>query len=173
MINYSVVSEHRIWNRSHLIEIVVAGRIDHRQFRPAHVLGVIFRVAARQTHVTFDCEKISEKSTRQHNDQPGVREMNAQLAPGPPETFRVGSDEIDQQHGPDEMATGKNRNLETLSFRRPPHKHALEITLLRFMDPEMHLRQRAGQNQRHPRRQTNDRQLQRCKDVDDFVQHLF
>src|SRR5947208_6458236 len=98
--------------------------------------------------------------------------MNAQLAPGAAETFRVGSDEIDQQHGPDEMATGKNRNLETLSFRRPPDEHALEITLLRFMDPEMDLRQRARKNQRHPRRQTDDGQLQRRDEINKFAQHV-
>src|SRR5438067_517240 len=93
-------------------------------------------------------------------------------APGAPETFRVGSDENDQQHGPDEMATGKNRNLETLSFRRPPHKHALEITLLRFMDSEMHLCKRARKNQRHPRSQTNNGQLQRGDEIDNFAQHI-
>src|SRR5262249_30995504 len=119
------------------------------------------------------CEKISEKSTRQHDDQPGVREMNTQFAPGPAETFCVRSDEINQQHGTDQMAAGKNRNFEAASFRGPPHKEALEITLLRFMDPEMNLRQRARKNQRHPRRQTDDGQLQRRDEIDKFAQHVF
>ncbi len=66
-----------------------------------------------------------------------------------------------EQHGADEMAAGKNRNLEAASFRRPPHEHALEVTLLRFVDPEMNLSERAGKNQRHRRRKTSDRQLQR------------
>src|SRR5204863_9279584 len=72
----------------------------------------------------------------------------------------------------DEMATGKNGNLESAPVRRPPNKHALEITLLRFVYPEMDLRQRPRKDKRHPRRKTNDRQLQRCKDVGDFVQHV-
>jgi hypothetical protein len=71
------------------------------------------------------------------------------------------------------MATRKNGNLEAAPVRRPPDKHALEITLLRFVDPEMDLRQRAGKDQCHRRRKTHDRQLQRCKDIDDFVQHSF
>jgi hypothetical protein len=36
----------------------------------------------------------------------------------------------------------------------------------------MHLRQRPGENQRHRRRQTNDRQLQRRDEIDNFVQHI-
>jgi hypothetical protein len=39
----------------------------------------------------------------------------------------------------------------------------LEITLLRFMNSEMHLRKRAGKNQRHPGGQTNNCQLQRSE----------
>ena len=71
------------------------------------------------------------------------------------------------------MATRKNGDLESASVRRPPNKHALEITLLRFVDPEMDLRQRPGKDQRHRRRKTHDRQLQRCKDVDEFAKHVF
>src|SRR6266496_6747411 len=116
-------------------------------------------------------EKIREESAGEHDDQPCVGEMNTQLAPGPAETFCMRSDEINEQHGAGEMATRKNRDLEATSFRWPPHEHALKITLLGFVNPEMNLRQCAGKNQRHPCRQTNDRQLQRCKDVDDFAQH--
>ena len=64
------------------------------------------------------------------------------LRQAPAETFRVRRDEIDEQHRTDEMAAGKNRNLEAASFRRPPDEHALKITLLRFVNPEMNLRQR-------------------------------
>jgi hypothetical protein len=84
----------------------------------------------------------------------------------------MSGDQVDQQHGPDEMATWKNRDLESAPVRRPPNKHALEITLLRFVYPEMHLCQRAGKDQRHPSRKTHDRQLQRRKDVDDRAQHI-
>jgi hypothetical protein len=72
----------------------------------------------------------------------------------------VRGNKINQQHSADEMAARKNRDPEPMSFRRPPHKHALEITLLRLVDPEMHLRQSPGKDQRHRRRETHDRQLQ-------------
>src|SRR2546423_496666 len=101
-----------------------------------------------------------------------MREMNPHFPPAPAKTFYVRGDKIDQQHGADEMATGENRDLESAPVRRPPNKHALEITLLRFVYPEMDLRQRPRKDKRHPRRKTNDRQLQRCKDVGDFVQHV-
>ena len=87
--------------------------------------------------------------------------MNSQLAPTPAKTFRVRGDQIDQQHSADEMSARENRNSEAAPFRRPPNQHALEITLLCFMNSEMNLRQRAGENKRHPGRETNDRQLQR------------
>ena len=85
--------------------------------------------------------------------------MNAKFPPVPAETFYVRGDEINQLHSPDEMAPGKNRDLESAPIRWPPDKHALEITLLRFVYPEMDLRQRSGKDQRHPRRKTHDRQL--------------
>ena len=81
------------------------------------------------------------------------------------------SDKINEQHCADEMAAGKNRNFKTAPFRRPPHEHALEITLLCFVNPEMNLRQRTGKNQRHPRDQTDNRQLQRGNEIDKFAQH--
>jgi hypothetical protein len=59
------------------------------------------------------------------------------------------------------MAAWKNRDLESASLRRPPNQHALEVTLLCFVNPEVHLRERASEDERHPGRETNNRQLQR------------
>src|SRR6266576_3297200 len=98
--------------------------------------------------------------------------MNAEFPPAPAETFQVRGDKVDQQHSPDKMATRKNRDLESAPVRWPPHKHALEITLLRFVNPEMDLRQRPGKDQRHRRRKTHDRQLQRCENIDEFAQYV-
>src|SRR6476659_9851871 len=98
--------------------------------------------------------------------------MNPQFSPVPAETFHVRSDKIDQQQGAYEMATRQNWNLESAPLRRPPHKHALEITLLHLVDPKMDLREGANKNQRHHSRQTNDAQLHRCKNIDDFAQHI-
>jgi hypothetical protein len=69
------------------------------------------------------------------------------------------SDEINEQHCANEMTTRENRDLEATSVRWPPHKHALEITLLCVMDPQMNLGQRASEDQCHRRRQTDDRQF--------------
>src|SRR5262249_26570317 len=102
-----------------------------------------------------------------------MSEMDAEFAPGPAETFRVRGDEIDQQHRANQMPPGKNRDLEASPFRRPPHEHALEITLLRLVNPEMHLRDRASKNQRHPRCETHNRQLQRSNETNKFAQHGF
>ena len=171
VINHPVVSQHALGNGGHLIEIIAA-RIDHSQLRLAHVLGIVFRVAIGQPHVTLDREQIGEQPAGEHDDQSGVGEMNAEFAPRPAETFYMRGDEVDQQHGADEMAARKNRNVKSAPVRRPPHKHALEITLLRFVDPEMDLRQRARENQRHCRRQANDCQFQRCDQVKEFMQHV-
>jgi hypothetical protein len=159
VINYPIVSQHAFGNSGHLIEIIAAG-VDHCQLRLAHVLGIIFRVAIRKAHVALDCKQVGEQPAGEHDDQPGVREMNSQFPPGKPETFYVRRNKINQQHSADEMPARKNGDLESASVRRPPDEHALEITLLRFVDPEMDLRQRAGKDQRHPCRKTHDRQLQ-------------
>jgi hypothetical protein len=171
MVNRAVTSQDGIGNRGHLIKIIVV-RVNHSQFHAAHVLGIIFCVTACEAHVALHCEKIREESAREHDNEAGVGEMNAQFSPGPAETFCMRSDEINEQHSADEMATGENRDLEPASFRWPPHEHALEITLLRFVDPEMNLRQCASKNQRHTRRQTNDRQLQGRNKIDGFAQHV-
>src|SRR5437667_11100366 len=99
-------------------------------------------------------------------------EMTAKFGPRPAKTFYVRCDKVNEQDGADEMAARKNRNLESASLRRPPHKHALEITLLRFVDPEMDLRQRPRENQRHRRRKTHNCQLQRCNQVNESMQHV-
>ena len=97
-----------------------------------------------------------------------MSEMNAEFAPGPTETFRVRRDQIDQQHGADKMAAGKNRNFKAAAFRRPPDEQTLEIALLRLMNTEMNLGERAGEDQRHRRGQTDDRQLQRRDKIDNL-----
>src|SRR5262249_7632848 len=102
-----------------------------------------------------------------------MSEMDAEFAPGPAETFRVRGEEIDQQHRANQMAAGKNGDLKASSIRRPPHEHALKITLLRLVNPEVHLRDRASKNQRHPRCETNNRQLQRRYEINNLAQHRF
>src|SRR5205823_14505973 len=110
------------------------------QFHVSLVLGIIFCVAALELHVTFDGEQISEESAGEHDDQSRVGEMDPELPPAPAKTFRVRRDQIDQQNGADEMAARENRNLKSAAFRRPPNQPALKVTLLRFMNSEMHLR---------------------------------
>src|SRR5207302_9004013 len=165
-------SPYTFGNGGHLIQIL-ASSVDDGQLRLAQVFRIIFRVAIRQPYVALHCEEIAEEATGEHDDQPGMSEMDAELATGPPETFRVRGDEIDQQHRANQMASGENGNFKASSFRRPPHEHALEITLLRLVNPEMHLRDRADKNQRHSRRETNNRQLQRRYEINNFAQHGF
>ena len=127
----------------------------------------------RKAHVTFDREEIGKKTAGKHDDETRVREMNAEFPPRPTETLRVRGDQIDQQDRADEMSAGKNRNLETAAFRRPPDKQALKVTLLRFVNTEMNLRERAGEDEHHRRGEADDRQLQRRDKIDKFAQHLF
>src|SRR5262249_730778 len=98
--------------------------------------------------------------------------MNAESAPGPAKTFRVRRYQINQQHGAEEMTAWKNRKPKPAPLGWPPNYPALEITLLRFVNPEVHLRERAGEDQRHPCCQTNNRQLQRRAYIGNLAQHL-
>ena len=105
--------------------------------------------------MALDREEIGKQTTSEHDDETGMREMNTEFLPRPAETFRMRRDQIDEQDCADQMSTGKNRELETATFpaRRQTNK-SLEITLLRFVDAEMHLRNRAGENEDHGRGQT-------------------
>ena len=160
MIDDSPCPQNAFRNRGYLIEIVIGG-VDHRQLHVALVFGIIFRVAAFESHVALNREEIGKQTACEHDNESGVSEMNSEFFPSPTKTFRVGRDEIHQQDRADEMAAWENWNFKTRTFRRPPNQQALEITLLRFMNSEMNLRQRACENERHSRREADDRQLQR------------
>ena len=170
MLDRSAAAQDRFRNCRHLVVIGVRG-VDHGQLHPPRIFRIIFRVAVGQPHVALDREQIGKQSTGQHDDDAGVGEMDAELLPRPTKTPNVRRDEIHEQDCADQMAAGKNWDLEAVSFRRPPDQHALEIALLRFPDSEMHLRDRAGKNQDHRRTETNNRKLQRSNQVDEFFQH--
>src|ERR1043166_6671447 len=69
------------------------------------------------------------------------------------------------------MAAGKNRNAKTAALRRPPDEEALEVTLLRFPNPEVHLRDRAGEHKGLGRGQAANGQLQGSDEGNEFAQH--
>src|SRR5262245_24048284 len=97
--------------------------------------------------------------------------MNAKFPPSPAESFGMCRNEIHEQDGPDEMASRENGNYKS-TIGWPPYKEALEITLLGFMNSEVNLRERAGENQHHGRYQADDRQLQRCQQINESAPHL-
>src|ERR1051326_181722 len=125
----SAATQDGLGYRRYLIVFWI-GRVDHRQLDPPGIFGIIFRVTVGEAHVALNREQIREQSAREHDDEPGVGEMNAELPPRPFKPAGVRRDEIDEQNRADQMAPGENRNLESVSFRRPPDEHALEIALL-------------------------------------------
>ena len=103
MFNRPASSQRRFGNRGNLIEFRV-GRVDDGEFHQARILRIIFGVAPAQSHMAFHREEIGKQTAGEHNDEAGVGEMYAELAPGPMETFGVSRDQIDEQHRADEMA---------------------------------------------------------------------
>jgi hypothetical protein len=67
VIDLPVMAQHGVGNCGHLIE-VIAARVDHGQFRLAHVLGIIPGVAICQLHMTLHREQIGEQTSSQHDD---------------------------------------------------------------------------------------------------------
>ena len=121
--------------------------------------------------MTLDREKIGKEAAGEHDNETGVGQMDAEFAPGPAKTFRMRRDQINQQHCTDEVAAGENGKFYAPTFRWPPNKEALEVTLLRLVNPEMNLRQCARENECHPRGQTDDGQFQRGDEIEEFIQH--
>jgi len=138
-----------------LIEVGI-GDVNNGELVASCIFGVIFGLAVSESHVTFDGEQVGEEAAGEHDDQTGVGQMDAEFAPRPPETFRMRRDQINQQHRTDEVATGENGKFYAPTFCWPPNEEALEVTLLRFVNPQMHLRQCARENECHPRCQTDD-----------------
>jgi hypothetical protein len=54
------------------------------------------------------------------------------------------------------VATGENRKFYGSTFWWPPNEEALEVTLLRLVNAEVHLRQCSRENECHARCQTDD-----------------
>src|SRR4029453_17672568 len=98
--------------------------------------------------------------------------MNAKFPPGQMKTLQMRSDKVNKQHCADKMPAGENRNFEAATFRRPPNKQALEITLLRFVNAEMNLSERAREDEHHRCGKADDRELQRCKEINHSAPHL-
>src|SRR5216110_1425900 len=112
VLDRSAATQDRFRNCGYLIELGIA-RVDRRQFHPPRIFGKIFRVAYTKPHVALDREKIGEQSSREHDDEAGVGEMNPKLAQGPLKTFRVRGDQVDEEDRADQMAAGENWNLKT------------------------------------------------------------
>ena len=98
--------------------------------------------------------------------------MNAKFSPGKTKTLQMRSDKVNKQHCADEMPAWENRNFKAATFRRPPNKQALEIALLRFVNAEMNLSDRAREDEHHRSGEAYDRQLQRCKEINQSAPHL-
>ena len=122
--------------------------------------------------MALDREQIGEQPASQHDDEASMRQMNAEFSPGQTKTLQMRSDKVNKQHRADEMPAGKNRNFETATFRWPPNKQALKITLLRFVNAEMNLSEGAREDEHDRCGKTDDRQLQRCKEINQSVPHL-
>ena len=81
-------------------------------------------------------------------------------------------DEIDQQHPADEVAAREDGDSPRGAFRPPVDEEAAEELVLGLVKAQVHLRQRAPEDQHQAQRQAHDRQAQRREEADQAVQKM-
>src|SRR5262249_54730904 len=111
---------------------------------------------------------IGHKLAKQQQNEAKVDHPDAHFFARPGEPGEMRAQEVDQQHTPDEIASGKNRNFPTSSFRPPINEETAELFVLRFIQTQIDLRQCTDENQHQTKSQANHRQLQRAKESDEI-----
>ena len=163
--------EPRLGDRGDLVAGLVR-HFDHRQLHRPRILGEIFCFARAQPHKALDRKPIGEKHSREQDDEPGVRELDAELAPRPAEPAHMRRDEVDQQHRAEQVAARKYRDFQPGRPGGPPDKQALEITVLDLVDPEIHLRHRPDEDQHDRQRKADHGELERRNKIKNPVPHF-
>ena len=92
----AAAAEDSFRNCRHLIVFWIRG-VDHGELHPARILRIVFRIAISQAHVALDREQVSEESAGEHDDEPGMGQLDSELAPGPTKTAGVRRDQVHEQ----------------------------------------------------------------------------
>ena len=88
--------------------------------------------------------------------QENTRLLPAQFKPGD-----MGREKVDQEQGPDDVATRKPGNSQLRAGQSEEEEETFEIPIFRFIDSDVHLIQGPDKDKHHRRRQADDGELER------------
>ena len=86
-------------------------------------------------------------SRQEKQDQSRVDQKKAELIAGKGKAFNVGCKQVDQQHPSQQISPRPNWYLPICSLRTPHDKETVEVTFLRDVKAQVHLRQSPGKDQ--------------------------
>ena len=98
-----------------------------------------------------------------------MRQMESRITPIQTEAPKMGREQIQQQHGSEQMPAREHRNSEPVGCRGPPDQQALEIAFLYRVSAELDLGQRSHENQHGRRRQADQGQLHRRHEIENSM----
>src|SRR2546421_3257024 len=94
---------------------------------------------------------------------------DARLLPRERKPLDVGRHEVDEQHAPDEVAARENWNPQLGKVRPPINEKTSKKLVLRFVQTQVHLRERAPKNKHDPYHQAGNGQPQRSEKTNDSL----
>src|SRR5207245_8068025 len=102
----------------------------------------VFRFAFPQVEDALDGKEVGEQLPEQEQNQASMDHENADLLPSQTEALNVGGDQVDQEHGAEQVSSRKHGNFPIAS-RRPVNKKAPEEAMLGGIEPFIDLGKRA------------------------------
>ena len=93
----------------------------------------------------------------------------ADLLPLKLESLNVGRHQVGEEQTADQIAAREHRYFPTGALRPPINQEAAKELVLGFVQPQIHLRQRADKNQHQPQAQTGHGEAQRTEKLDQPV----
>ena len=155
----------------HAVDVVVprVGGVDHRELDLARHLDVVERLPLLDRHLRVDLEHARHELAREQEDEPRVHDPEAELRPGELDPLHLRGDEVRGEDEPDEAAAGEDGEGPVGPRHVPPDEEAADELVDGAERAELHLGERAGDDEHHQHRQADDGELQGRDDVPDAV----
>ena len=151
---------------------VLVGRVEDRQFEGAVGLGIISGLADAQMHDAFPGQEIREHLPEQQQHDAKMNQQDADFPFAGLIITEMRDEQVDEQHGADEVTAGEDGNVKTRAIRGPINEKAAEEFVLGLVEAEMHLGDGAPEHNHAAEHEAGDRQLERRETIEQGFEHF-
>ena len=122
------------------------GGINEYQFGTTIVFRVGTGLSFIEADLAFNRKDAGKETSCKEKEDAEVGEENAGFSPTETEAYRLRRDEVDEKDTSNEIATRENRNFPLVIWEGPENEEGFEVSLLRSMDPKVHLGQSSDED---------------------------